>query len=543
MKDSRRGKNQRNSGKRRQRPVKSEDRSYSRDEDRIPQIDNDISWYSHYPDLLVAAASIPFPYRPGMNLNWGRVTIDSKSTTIYSPIPGVAVLSWVPSIGDTSKVTDPINIVGKEIYSNVRKAFSGTLSADPPDFIMYLVALDSVFSYIGSLKRIYRILDSYNPENYEVPNTLLNALGLNEPTITALRSQKPQFLSLINQLCYQTRKFNLPTVMDYFTRHYWMNDNVFLDAQSPRGQMYTFRQDGFWSYSENVYIVDQDGNKTQDVAGGLEYAPAPWLSFMNTTNAMQPNNFYQFGLSLIQKLADSEDAYTISGYLARAYESGNFFVVEPLSGDELFEAAYSQEVLAQIENSFGLFTQAPTPTWSPIANLTIAQQVSTNGVYWRSVASSTNTVYEQDGLSDVRYILREKCLLTSRSDSPTAADVVLASRLHGNLVGKGYQSSIATFIMCGTEIPVCWELYYTRMNNTGQRTVESATVTSVTTSPENPEILAALSNFDWHPGMLVFADGAIYPMMDVHNPTLLTSDQLEEIHKVCFLSEFNAFNV
>lgn len=37
------------------------------------QGDNDLSWYSKYPQLLVAGASFPYPYRPGMDVKLGQV--------------------------------------------------------------------------------------------------------------------------------------------------------------------------------------------------------------------------------------------------------------------------------------------------------------------------------------------------------------------------------------------------------------------------------------------------------------------------------------
>lgn len=46
---------------------------------------NDISWYSRYPNLLVAAGSFPFPYRPGMTIQTNSASATTQRT---STMPG-----------------------------------------------------------------------------------------------------------------------------------------------------------------------------------------------------------------------------------------------------------------------------------------------------------------------------------------------------------------------------------------------------------------------------------------------------------------------
>lgn len=167
---------------------------------------NAFSWYNKNPHLVEAAASIPFPYRPGMTMK-----IDgSVDADLY--IPGVMSLQWAPTIGQSSLPTDPASIAAKEMYGKVREAFSGSIDADAPDFPIYLCALDSIDAYIGALKRLFRIVNAYTPENYAIPDLLLAALGCTPNTIADMRANRMKMYQYINELVGMTHKFRCPAV-------------------------------------------------------------------------------------------------------------------------------------------------------------------------------------------------------------------------------------------------------------------------------------------------------------------------------------------
>lgn len=499
---------------------------------------NDISWYSRYPDLLAATANIPFPYRPGMTINYGNVTVGSgstaKSVPYNLPIPGVMTLSWIPSIGYAASVLDPINVAAKELYARVRAAFSGSLAVDPPDFMVYLAALDSVFSYIGALKRIYRILDAYTPNNYAIPKQLLRALGVRENEWNSLIQAKPQFLAYINELIYQTRKFQVPAVMDYFNRHYWMNDNAYTDAATINSQIFVFRQDAYFKFTLNSVV-----GATDIKAGGLTLFNAPWCT--SHTTDITASTLYTYGQDLIKALAESEDGYTISGYLMRAYEGVPNFTVDLLTGAEEFSPVYSEEVLMQIENSAGVvYTQGSlSAAYQPTAVLQgsqVSQSVANNTLVWQPQLVTTSFITP----TGTNAIIYQQPTFSLRTDVPTAADVVIASRLHPTLA--------ASMIIAGTEIPLYWILYQTLATGTiDEIPLNYCNTTTGAGSNFDIRQLKVLS-FDWHP--IMFGSSSplgdeiqIIPIGDIHNITKTSFDQLKEIHRICVLSEFNAYNV
>lgn len=507
--------------KKRQRRSKANDhksRDYRRD-DRTAM--NDVSWYSKYPELLVAAASVPYPYRPGMKIVIGKDNVTETIKPIEYEVPGVLSLDWAPSCGWSEDVTSPASIACKELYAKVRKSFSGSLDADPPDFLIYLMALDSIFSYIGALKRVYRVLNAYTPNNYALPVELAAHLGINPSDVAIFQSDRMHMYEVINTLIHMSEKFVCPAVMDIFNRHYWMNDNVYCDANSPAAQLYVFNQVYYYCYAlQNT----PDGVP----AGGLEALSVSGV--WNSVDAM-----FDFGKNLIDSLAASDDAYTISGYLMRAFEGEPSFRVSLLEYDERLELSYEPEVLMQIENA--------TAIWegnSQNLSLNVSQNPKTNSIISRPMVTyaSTTAWIVNKATPDTFAVL-----LNVHNDNPTVADTVIASRLKTAMVGA---SSAETFkIVAGTEIVVA--IYLTdKLEFDWLRVLPHISYNEIDMAQ-----VFALEAFDWHPiawTQYVGGSGDTAHIVrsfcwDIANLTTVTLAQLENINRVCVYSEFNAFNV
>lgn len=508
---------------------------------------NDFSWYSKYPSLLNAAASLPYPYRPGMNLPMGsmRGAQTNASTVEYTDVslrvPGVLRINWAPSVGQSTLPTDPASIVGKEVYAAVRKVFSGSIDADAPDFVMYLLALDSLFSYIGGLKRVYRTLTAWSSDNFQTPDTLLLALGCNATSISNLRSNSADFLRCINELVLQSRKFRCPAIMDMFNRHYWLNDNVYTDAPTINSQFYVFRQTYYLKLAANAAIP---GSSTI-TAAGLTAVSSPISASSNLT----VKSLYDFGISLIQALDSWDDCYMISGYLMRAFEGTASFVVDELDVNDSLTPVYVEEVLMQIENARSVFGTLREAT------LNVYQDPSTNAVISQPLAtvSSTMTYGVEHDLPPI---------LSIRSDSPTVEENVIASRLQMNMSLSQITHSVLSTeegypVFCASEIVSSIHLIGCDPHNSGSA-ASSVTLRSVFgLSSNNPSATLFVdlprylwvTQFDWHPILYVLymdstspTTGAqIIPIGDLHNVTVLDRAQLKEINRICLFSEFGSF--
>lgn len=502
---------------------------------------NSIEWFSRYPNLLLAAGSIPYPYKPGMRLPIGSIkpVAELEGTREVSvPIPGIITFDWMPTVGYSDSQTSPISIVGKEVYAKVREKFSGAIDADAPDFVMYLMALDSIFSYIAKLKTIYRTLNAYSPENYFTPTGLLLGMGVNQAAIQNLRANKMEFFQRINELVLMTRKFKCPRILDVFNRHVWLNDHVYTDAPTIKSQFYVFTQYAFYRYS----TVKVPGSDPEVGAGGLIPVNVYPISETDTVQYL-----YDFGRRLIDALAGSDDGYLISGYLMRAYEGvPDFTIDELLLGEELVPK-YNEEVLSEIEN---LHTVAGG--YTEIRN-SVSQDPNTNIVVCRPTAvypaTSDTYKFRLDGILP---------RFNSRNDNPTVAESTIASRMMTYIKPFNFidTATAEATIACCTEIVVGINIVYFKKRKGDEqivfKTIPSEVSLDLFTDATQEECetltqLMQLSQWDWSPMVYVniTGQGAVQDVLvgDIHNVTVTSMDTLDNLNRVCLYSLFNAFSV
>lgn len=491
--------------------------------DRLSSL-NDISWYNRYPELLTAASRIPFPWRPGMTMDFGTITSSGaspKTLPITESIPGVLRLSWMPTIGYSDDVTSPASIACKEIYAKVRQKYSGSLEADPPDFMIYLMALDSIFAYIATLKRVFRVIDAYTPNNYVLPQILAYALGISSNAFTDLQNNKMQLFQCINELIHMSAKFTCPAVMDIFNRHYWLNDNVYADAPSENAQLYVFYQAYYYQYATQ--------NTPQgEPAGGL---------ILTRPASFTVSNLFTYGRGLISALSEWDDSYTISGYLMRAYEGYPTFKVDLLEYNERLSLAYVPEVLSQIEN----FTFVPGAAANYESNV-VSQDPTRNIVICKPMVPKDTAgdyfTWNMTNLSPA---------INIHAEMVNEQAVVIATRMKGTLSVQPNADGNYR-VICGTEIPLSLDMWdgAGTISNILQYIFLQSNV-STAAAWQHWLNMVKLRKFDWAPMVyLVYADAAlekagIVTQWEYQNGTLISKQDLENMHRICIYSEFNAF--
>lgn len=458
-------------------------------------------------------------------------TPTGTAKTIEYRYPGVLAIDWVPNFGRSLVNTDPLAIAGKEIYAKVRSAYSGGLDADGPDFMVYLMALDSIYAYIAYLKRIYRLLTAWSPNNYMTPEGLLYAMNFVQPEIEALRTDRVQLWQFINELVRQVSKFTCPATMDVMNRHYWMSDNVYTDANTVQSQFYIFNLIKVFGYSETPTI-----NDPQVKASGLSPLVMPTYTW-GSSRDVSAKGLYQFGLSLIQALIDWDDAYTINGYLKRAYEGTPMFTVDELGAGEVLIPIYNEEVLTQIENCQVL----PYGTDFASANVLVQQNTLTNMLEYEP-SFTVNKANAKTG----QWL--DGTFFSMRSDMPNAGEVIIASRLKAMLGSPISINNDAVYrypVYAGTEVPVAIRIIFsTQMNTSIPTGPVGAKVPSVLTDTLVTSVAGYLAQFDWHPIIpLATSTAAAFMVLlgDAHNVSFVDTDTMSEIHRVCLLSELDAF--
>lgn len=499
---------------------------------------NSIDWFNRNPNLLLAAGSIPYPYRPGMQVPMGQIASLDPSfpnpADLNLSIPGILALEWLPSIGVSTTPTSPASIIGKEMYAKVREKYSGALDADAPDFVIYLLALDSIFSCIAHLKRVYRTINAYSPDNRFIPDGILQALGFSSAAISDLRQNKMLLYQYINELVLMTRKFRCPRIMDLFNRHVWLNDHVYTDAPTINSQMYVFWQTGFYQYA----LLDEPESTSGVKVGGLE------MKYMiNIPDTSVVQYLYTFCRNLIDSLAESDDGYLISGYLMRAYEGVPEFTVDELLLDELLVPKYNEEVLGEIENSHCV--PGGVTAWE----LNVTQKPSNNTVYAKPVvhyATGSVTPTMRWDLMRPRF--------SSRSDVPTVAETVINSRMATYIDGlKVNTTDVTAEVLSCTEILYAYRMISAFNSNspTSDITFYSETAVNLIGGVNVDEMrkfvgMLRLAQWDWAPIIYVrvenekFGTGSV--IGDIHNITSVSKSTLYNLNTVCLYSIFNAFN-
>lgn len=526
--------------------------------DRItPQ--NDISWYSRNPNLLAAASNFPFPYRAGMS-----VEVFNGITGGKYWIPGIMVLDWGPTIGQSALQSDPGSVLGNEFYSRVRQVYTGSLDADPPDYVHYVLALDSIFAYIAYLKRIYRVLTAWSPDNNFMPDGILTAMGFSLAQIANLRQNRTKLWQMINELVLQSRKFTVPASLDIINRHYWMSDNVYTDAPQINSQFYIFNMQYVYRY--NPVINNPDRAPILQNMPGVEWVQIP-IKTTPTTGAVE--YLVAFGLSMIDALLAWDDSLTINGYLKKAFEGDSLFIVDELPQDAMFTPVYEPEVLMQIENSRAI----PSITALDVAG-TVRMAVIQNPQDNSIVCDNTLAVAVDEISTHLPAMATAaNPLLSMRSEAPSAADCVIATRLTAGVTSatlvtntsitlpdlgdaSWYWMTFAT----GTEVPLRWRVSLPNIGSHVDGYPDYSFITvpqlydwvqnkTATWNNRRMDAVLACEAFDWHPLIVILNDGGgdkfntTLIAGDVHNVTSISVRDLSNLHRICLYSEFNSFGI
>lgn len=494
---------------------------------------NDLSWYSKYPELLVSSASIPFPYKPGMVIHGPTYTdpVSGETKVAKLGVPGVLSVCYDYTIGQSKDKASPASIASNQLFFKIRRAFSGSLATDAPDVFMYTMGLSQIFSYIAFLKRLYRTVTRYSALNNYFPETILKAqLGKFAAgfDIRDFYANKVQLWNYINTLVRMVDAYKVPAFMDIFRRHQFMTEHVYSDVDSMIGQNYVFSPNGW-------YVLQE-----QETNPGQYYTQLKYMRFNQFPGYQKVTVqfLFEFGLYMITSFNNWTDALTINGYIMRAYEGETFYSAELLQQDEMLTPEYSQEVLMQIHNLTVLNDFVPDDITQNPLNGAIISNPSVPATFVGNV------------------------IVDIPNTSPTAGMVTLASRLAATV------SPVTGELICGTEVVTELKLY--AVTETGAMTLASNIDDEIYLFVDGNDLYQSSSDWEFFAQKLqqyiAFSQWEGFPRMwlllglkdisslpgwvghvftamlgQLTNPTAITAEELQNIHRVCLYSEFDAF--
>lgn len=302
---------------------------------------NDPSWYANHPQLLKDSASFPFGYALGNIIDMGK---DASVDMNRHSVPGIMSIYLAPTIGESTSRNSAVNVAARNVYSFVRHANSGHTNYDSPDLMLYLLAMDSIYSYIAYLKRAYGCLLTYSYTNRYIAKALIEAMEIDYEDI---QTHMADFRQMINTLVIKAGSLCVPSVFPYYQRHYTMYSDIYLDApNSDKAQMYIYMPEGFYGFR-----YDDDGS------GYL--CPAPFTETVTTSSQITSHNAHLhtlaelvfFGNNLLNAILESEDMNIMSGDILKAYGEGGVYKLSMIDDNYIVMPKYSEEILDQINNA------------------------------------------------------------------------------------------------------------------------------------------------------------------------------------------------
>lgn len=436
------------------------DRKSKTESDVAKEKYNDPSWYVKEGQLAKDVASLSFNNALGAPVrieNELTYITQSQSPAYITAMPGIYTINTVPAMGYSGDGSSPINIAAKNIYSYVRHQNSGHSNYDAPDLMLYIGAMDSVYSFIATLMRAYGTARTFSQVNRYVGDALLAAQGFKA---SELRQNLADFRSYINMFITKASAFCTPNIMTLYKRHFWMMSGVYKDEDIIKSQMYMYRPVSLWQYDE------------LDGAGYLK--AVPFLSQFSETNGISTtqwtlSNIYSYGNNMLSALNNSEDINIMSGDILKAYGQGNLWQLGLINEDYVVLPVYSEEVLDQIHNTTFVGGKPTTgvnqtTTTDPVLTmdgLNVTQNVSPtqDGRIVFTPEFVGNAIPSWTRLVDLHY------------DEPTPEQVLVATR---NMVMGSVMSQTSTYTVqietCGSDLALTASIWQYGTNGTAYGT-------------------------------------------------------------------------
>lgn len=294
---------------------------------------NDISWYNANPTMLKTAGSLSFNNPLGIDIfpDINDYEGSTPNNILSWTIPGIMQLSMVPTIGATNDANSIANIAARKIYAFVRHENSGHTNYDAPDLMLYILAMDNLYSFYNWITRLYGTIRLYSGVNRYLSDYLLQAMGAN---VEDIRKHGHDLYFNLLDWAARLKTFHIPSTMSYLTRHAWLYSQVFKDSPDPKSQLYVFNPSHLYYWAEN--------------AGAWSLKPIA-IKPSVITSYLTYDNIVQLMETMISGVARSEDFNIMSGDILKAY-GNNTFTISPVDISYILEPTYNNSVLMQIHN-------------------------------------------------------------------------------------------------------------------------------------------------------------------------------------------------
>lgn len=498
---------------------------------------NDPDWYVKEPQLVKDVGSISFNNALGARyfLNPDSVGTDFNpgSKDITASIPGIMTIQTGPAVNPSNSPYSALNLATKDLFKRVRRMNAGSTNYDSPDLMLYVLALDSIYSAIFFLQRILGCANVYSQVNRFVGDAFIQAQGV-EPSL--VRNNLAAYRARLNMLITKVSSFAAPRDINIFKRHSWMYQGMYMDEPVKKAQVYMYVPAFIWKYVETSggpgYLTPQyiSANYTSTISAPLRIVfrsqgktSAPLLTVDQLFYAVE---------SCLQAIVESQDMNTMSGDILKAYGEEGIWKMSLVDETYATIPVYSDEVLDQIHNTnfVGILptttvTLTEPPTYSDEA-LRITQVVSETGNYLWYTPKFVNS--EQNSFEHI---------LDMCDDNPSPERVIVATRnmVNGSsapCTAEGVNNTFITNInTCGSDMAFSGIIWY--MDNGALVGTEFATQAS-------SGVTDASKYSRFHKAPIVYkclpTGGLTDVFGEIGNFTIIDCDTLQRMHETAMLS-------
>lgn len=496
---------------------------------------NDWQWYALSEQIAKDIASIPYNTLSGVTV---QVTVQEgiadKVTTIPAPITGVwnnqavARIEYSPAqFANPQDTTSGIQMATTQLYTYIRHANSGARNYEPADVMMYVLGMRDIYIQYFELKRAIGVCQAFSFENRSLPDTILQACGVDAED---LRKNIAQYRGQLNIIAKKINSFAVPKYFKAFERAAYVASNVFADSDSIRGQFYVFTK-----------VINYQVNTTGSATGTALAA-----TLDNLVTGTQGFKLISARIATLQAaisaIEGDTDMLTMSGDILHAFKDADLYQVSETDENYTVFPAYDEDVAAQIENMYMIdadYTTFNNSEW----NVT-----QTGGlIRWMPTFRQKTT----GGVSGNAYMQRK--LFNSHKDSPEFTDNLEWSRLIATYVTYSRNPATAQpgfnnyqLTSCGLEVVLGLKMF-TNVGSRSQARIFQNIGFGQDLSVSGNDLLAliALEQFDWHPTVYVGRIGAgvleIFQVnADIKKYTWIEDSIIKAIHDGAVASSFYA---
>lgn len=264
---------------------------------------NDVSWYA--PDIQILNDAGRWPYSRPVGTPLGRDSLLHLVDTNDDAVPGICAAHVMITYGDSKNGQSALNVAANAMYSYIRHANSGSRNYDTPDLMIYIGAVDSIYSFVTWCTRIYATIPMFADMNKYLPDEIARLQGVD---LDDIRENMANWRAKFNSLLMKIGTLLVPDSLPIFRRHAMLFQNYYSEGPSIKDQMY------FYTLA-NVYKFQKDSSG----AGMLKYVNI--RDYVNpNTNLLGAKEILTILEDLITPIFNDEDFNIMSGDILKAYE-------------------------------------------------------------------------------------------------------------------------------------------------------------------------------------------------------------------------------